>query len=264
MEADGGPGHRPAMEADGGPGHRDGRRSGGSKGALLAVLSVLGVLLVAWKQGGHGSSRLRAAGQELARHGSELRAGAVQAAHTEQQLALAKRALVRTAAARLADLKKTPHARQPPRGQSLAGVSNAGQECWLPCGGQQGICSWCGPFGMCCRYGFGDTSGGCDGTIGVQGDPRHVCAATETSSSHYDSDPDHYPEVCVCVCVCVCARVCVCVCAYIHAFIHAFMHTYMHTGAQAAAASWLSPRLSRDYPRLRRRLRRVHAAGPRL
>ena len=81
----------------------------------------------------------------------------------------------------------------------LAGVSNAGQECWLPCGEQQGICSWCGPFGMCCRYGFGDTSGGCDGTIGVQGDPRHVCAAaTESVVGRCDVLPAYLRESSVC------------------------------------------------------------------
>jgi hypothetical protein len=162
----------------------DGPRPRGSKGALLVVLSALGMLLVVWKQDG---------GRAPNANGRELWAGVAQAAHTEQQLALAKGALVRTAAARLADMKRTPR-KGTLTAQSLAGVENEGRDCWGGCGGQQGICSWCGPFGMCCKFGFADTSNGCDGNIGVEG-LGHVCAAVETKSSNFETDPLHYPNV---------------------------------------------------------------------
>lgn len=156
----------------------DGPRPRGSKGALLVVLCSLGILLVVWKQDGEAPGRrapdavMRVRAQALARNGRELRAGIAQVAHTEQQLALAKGALVRTAAAQLADMKQTPR-KGTLTAQSLAGVENEGQDCWGGCAGRQGICSWCGPFGMCCRFGWSDTSNGCDGSIGVQG--RGVC-----------------------------------------------------------------------------------------
>ena len=172
----------------------DGPRPRGSKGTLLVVLSALGMLLVVWKQdGGRAPNAVGVRAQALARNSIELRAGAAQAAITEQQLALAKGALVRTAAARLADMKQTPR-KGTLTAQSLAGVENEGQDCWGGCAGQQGICSWCGPFGMCCRFGWADTSNGCDGSIGVEG-LGHVCAAVETKSSNFETDPLHYPNV---------------------------------------------------------------------
>ena len=176
----------------------DGPRPRGSKGALLVVLSALSILLVLWKQDGgraplDAETELRVRAQALALNGRKLRAGVAQAAHTEQQLALAKGALVRTAAARLADMKRTPR-KGTLTAQSLAGVETEGRDCWGGCAGQQGICSWCGPFGMCCKFGFADTSNGCDGRIGVEG-LGHVCAAVETKSSNFETDPLHYPNV---------------------------------------------------------------------
>jgi hypothetical protein len=58
---------------------------------------------------------------------------------------------------------------------SLEGLKNAGEDCWDACDKNQGPCSWCGT-GICCRYGWRDTSNGCDGTVGIQG-KRHVCVA---------------------------------------------------------------------------------------
>ena len=55
------------------------------------------------------------------------------------------------------------------------GVKNEGQDCWGGCKQRQGRCQqFCGD-GLCCRYGWGDTSGGCDGTVGIPG-KGHVCA----------------------------------------------------------------------------------------
>ena len=59
---------------------------------------------------------------------------------------------------------------------SSAGLKNAGQERWSSCGKKQGPCAFCGT-GLCCRFGWHDHSNGCDGTIGVQGQPHHMCAA---------------------------------------------------------------------------------------
>jgi len=55
-----------------------------------------------------------------------------------------------------------------------AELKNAGAECWNHCNGQQGACDWCGFKGKCCRKGWDDTSNGCDGTFGGQG--NHECA----------------------------------------------------------------------------------------
>jgi len=59
--------------------------------------------------------------------------------------------------------------------EDSAGLSHAGEDCWGGCSGKQGLCSWCGT-GLCCRYGWSDTSNGCDGTVGIEG-KGHVCAA---------------------------------------------------------------------------------------
>eukprot|EP01052_Picozoa_sp_SAG31_P022602 SAG31_NODE_1805_length_7233_cov_5.304738_2_plen_1964_part_01 len=63
-----------------------------------------------------------------------------------------------------------------------AGIAHAGEHCWDTCGRQQGLCSWCGTGGYCCRHGWDDHSNGCDGTIGVAGIPHHVCAAAAAPS----------------------------------------------------------------------------------
>jgi len=63
-----------------------------------------------------------------------------------------------------------------------SGLQNAGQNCWGSCGNQQGPCAFCGT-GLCCRFGWHDHSNGCDGTIGVQGQPHHMCAAQGMHSS---------------------------------------------------------------------------------
>ena len=56
------------------------------------------------------------------------------------------------------------------------GVENKGTDCWAQCWGIQGPCpQFCGK-GLCCKYGWEDTSGGCDGSIGVPG-RGHVCSA---------------------------------------------------------------------------------------
>ena len=54
-------------------------------------------------------------------------------------------------------------------------LKNTGLDCWPPCSGQQGPCSWCGTEGMCCtmKTGWSDTSNGCDGTFG--GETKHEC-----------------------------------------------------------------------------------------
>ena len=50
-------------------------------------------------------------------------------------------------------------------------LENSGQDCWSECNYQQGLCSWCGSEGYCCRKNYyGD---GCDGSFG--GDTAHVC-----------------------------------------------------------------------------------------
>jgi len=54
---------------------------------------------------------------------------------------------------------------------SLGALKNAGENCWNPCGGRGGTCSWCGTEGSCCRKGWGGT--GCDGQIG--GGDYHAC-----------------------------------------------------------------------------------------
>jgi hypothetical protein len=55
-------------------------------------------------------------------------------------------------------------------------VLNEGQACWDECQQKQGHCAFCGT-GMCCPYGWNYTNhSGCAGTIGVDGDPPHVCA----------------------------------------------------------------------------------------
>ena len=54
-----------------------------------------------------------------------------------------------------------------------AELQNTGKDCWYECNSKQGLCSWCGTKGMCCKKGFLDTSNGCDGTFG--GSARHEC-----------------------------------------------------------------------------------------
>ena len=61
------------------------------------------------------------------------------------------------------------------------GVENQGQNCWGECGRKQGACAWCGT-GMCCRKGWWDTSGGCDGSLGIDL-PRHVCVPSPSSDA---------------------------------------------------------------------------------
>ena len=55
----------------------------------------------------------------------------------------------------------------------LAELKNTEKDCWYECNRKQGLCSWCGTKGMCCKKGFSDTSNGCDGTFG--GSARHEC-----------------------------------------------------------------------------------------
>ena len=57
---------------------------------------------------------------------------------------------------------------------------NAGKECWVGCGGNQGKCPWCGSDGWCCRKNGHNPywlptaqSNGCDGTFG--GPNQHEC-----------------------------------------------------------------------------------------
>jgi hypothetical protein len=61
-------------------------------------------------------------------------------------------------------------------------LKNKGRNCWGPCKGKQGPCTWCGAGGLCCRYGFRKKSGGCDGKIGQKG-KGHVCAAKPEDAS---------------------------------------------------------------------------------
>ena len=52
-------------------------------------------------------------------------------------------------------------------------LQNTKKNCWKPCKKKQGRCSYCGTRGMCCRKGWKDKSGGCDGTFG--GKNHHNC-----------------------------------------------------------------------------------------
>ena len=63
------------------------------------------------------------------------------------------------------------------------GVKNWGEDCWSQCNQGQGPCDHCGT-GLCCRYGWGDTSGGCDGTVGVQGHGHHSCSVAPYKNMH--------------------------------------------------------------------------------
>jgi len=67
------------------------------------------------------------------------------------------------------------------------GLEHKGEECWVGCHYQQGPCGWCGT-GTCCRYGWADTSNGCDGTIGVEG-LGHVCVAIPATGKNPFTGP---------------------------------------------------------------------------
>ena len=70
------------------------------------------------------------------------------------------------------------------------GLENKGKDCWVQCLGQQGPCpQFCGT-GMCCRYGYEDTSGGCDGSIGLMG-MGHICWA-DPNYKEEDTGNDSY------------------------------------------------------------------------
>ena len=73
-------------------------------------------------------------------------------------------------------------------GSSNLGVKNLGEDCWSQCNQVQGPCDHCGT-GLCCRYGWGDTSGGCDGTVGVQG-KGHLCSVAPPYMMAEYSGPD--------------------------------------------------------------------------
>lgn len=60
---------------------------------------------------------------------------------------------------------------------SYGAVRNAGTDCYGACGQVQGPCEFCGS-GSCCRLGWDDTSGGCDGSLGLQ-NRGHVCGPTQ-------------------------------------------------------------------------------------
>lgn len=61
------------------------------------------------------------------------------------------------------------------------GVQNGGEPCWTACGSQGGSCtSFCGPEGLCCRFGTSD-SFGCDGTMGIDGVSDYVCVGSVAS-----------------------------------------------------------------------------------
>ncbi len=62
------------------------------------------------------------------------------------------------------------------------GLLNSGQFCLTNCSGKQGLCSWCGTTGMCCRKGWEDKSNGCDGKLGIAGQ-GHVCVAPGSAST---------------------------------------------------------------------------------
>ena len=53
---------------------------------------------------------------------------------------------------------------------------NHGKDCWDECDEQQGLCSWCGTGGFCCRkeLKLAYIGNGCDGNFG--GDNYHACA----------------------------------------------------------------------------------------
>lgn len=55
-----------------------------------------------------------------------------------------------------------------------AGLKNSGKKCWNECKEKQGPCAYCGT-GICCRKEYADTSKGCYGQIG--GDGQHECVA---------------------------------------------------------------------------------------
>jgi hypothetical protein len=94
-----------------------------------------------------------------------------------------------------------------------------------------GPCDWCGT-GFCCKSGWGDKSGGCDGTIGVPG-KGHVCAAAPEVTEFVDTSKCQFKvfayavpvcagslrHVCAYAPMCVCVCVCVCVCGV---FMYAF------------------------------------------
>jgi len=58
-------------------------------------------------------------------------------------------------------------------GTETLGVRHYGKDCWKGCRHKQGKCGWCGS-GMCCRLGWKNHSGGCNGKMGIRG-RGHVC-----------------------------------------------------------------------------------------
>lgn len=69
-------------------------------------------------------------------------------------------------------------------------VANHGLDCWDQCGAAQGPCSFCG-IGYCCRYGWEDTSNGCDGSVGIP-EAGHVCSHPPPSSPCQSCVPGKY------------------------------------------------------------------------
>eukprot|EP01052_Picozoa_sp_SAG31_P005632 SAG31_NODE_250_length_19098_cov_4.337123_2_plen_1162_part_00 len=75
---------------------------------------------------------------------------------------------------------------QGPAPDDIDDIVHEGEDCWDECNNQQGPCGWCGS-GICCRFGWHDTSGGCDGTIGFDG-LGHVCAPTPLPELEFDHE----------------------------------------------------------------------------
>ena len=73
-------------------------------------------------------------------------------------------------------------------------LKNIGEMCWHACNGKQGACPWCGS-GFCCRNGWWDKSGGCDGTMGEPGYEEHVCAANPVETRK-TVDVQHAGDMC--------------------------------------------------------------------
>ena len=75
---------------------------------------------------------------------------------------------------------------------STNGVLHIGQDCWGGCNAKQGPCSWCGT-GRCCRYGWDDTSNGCDGQLGIEG-LGHVCVRSPETKKDDEDDGETASE----------------------------------------------------------------------
>lgn len=79
---------------------------------------------------------------------------------------------------------------RPPVDDTPAVLLHSREDCWKPCGGAGGFCSWCGEGNACCRRGFADPSECSRAKLSLSSSLFHACVAMPSQSLALAAEPE--------------------------------------------------------------------------